>query len=233
MKKTLAILPIVAVLAACSTTSVYDKRAEAARERNVEVQRQTVSNAPSWYKNPPLSTENVIYVTGTYASTNWALADRTATDLALGKLCGKIGGKVDQQSKVYQRDINGDTQEYSETTIKNACDKIDVTGYTVEAKEQFVNKNGRIQTYILIAYPIGQANPLKSAKDSAKSNGNTLDNANRAFDELDQKTNQPQTKAVPIDQLGLVEVENEAYKAKRDAALQKPGAVYGRMTVPM
>lgn len=233
MKKTLAILPIVAVLAACSSTSVYDKRAEAARERNVEVQKQTVSNAPSWFVNPPKSTENVIYVTGTYASTNWALADRTATDIALGKLCVKLGGQVNQQSKVFQRDVNGDTQEFSETAIKNICDKIDVTGYTVDAKDQFVDKNGRVRTYIMIAYPIGQANPLKSAKDAAKMNGNTLDNANRAFDELDQKTGQPQTKAVPVNQLGLVEVENEAYKAKREAALQKPGAVYGRMTVPM
>ena len=45
---------------------------------------------------------------------------------------------------------------------------------------------------------------------------------------------QPQTKSsVPVDQLGLVEVENEEYKKRRAEALQKPGAVYGRVTVPM
>lgn len=247
MKKVLLVLPIVAAIAACSSTgSSYDKRADAARERNYEVQKQTVSKAPDWFTNPPKSTENVVYVTGTYASTNWALADRTATDIALGKLCVKLGGQVNQQSKVYQRDIDGNTQEFSETTIKNICNKIDVTGYVVDSKDQFTDKNGRIRSYILIAYPIGDANPLKAAKDRERQQGNTLQNANRAFDELDRNTGnvqqeptqqqgqpQSQTNAVPIDQLGLVEVENEAYKKKRSEALQKPGAVYGRMTVPM
>lgn len=190
MKKTFAILPIVAVLAACSTTSVYDKRAEAARERNIEVQKQTVSKAPGWFTNPPKSTENVIYVTGTYASTNWSMADRTATDLALGKLCVKLGGQVNQQSKVYQRDLNGETQEFSETAIKNICNKIDVTGYVVDQKDQFTDKNGRIRSYILIAYPLGDANTLVKQKEAAADRKSTLQNANAAFNELDQKTGQ-------------------------------------------
>ena len=190
MKKTFAILPIVAVLAACSTTSVYDKRAEAARERNIEVQKQTVSKAPDWFTNPPKSTENVIYVTGTYASTNWSMADRTATDIALGKLCVKLGGQVNQQSKVYQRDLNGETQEFSETAIKNICNKIDVTGYVVDQKDQFTDKNGRIRSYILIAYPLGDANVLVKQKEAAADRKSTLQNANAAFNELDQKTAQ-------------------------------------------
>lgn len=247
MKKVLLVLPIVAAIAACSSTgSSYDKRADAVRERNYEVQKQTVSNAPNWFTNPPRSTENVVYVTGTYASTNWALADRTATDIALGKLCVKLGGQVNQQSKVYQRDVDGNTQEFSETTIKNVCDRVDVTGYVVDSKDQIVDKNGRVRSYILVAYPIGDANPLKSAKDRARQQGNTLNNASRAFDELDRSTGnaqpdatqqqgqpQSQTNAVPINQLNLVEVDNAEYKKRRAEALQKPGAVVGQVTLPM
>lgn len=189
MKKTFIILPIVAALAACSSTgNIYDKRAEAARERNVEIQKQTVSNAPDWFTNPPKSSENVIYSTGTYASTNWAMADRTATDIALGKVCVKIGGQVNQQSKVYQRDLNGETQELSETAIKNICNKIDVTGYVVDQKSQFTDKNGRIRVYVLIAYPLGDANTLVKQKEAAAERKSTLQNANSAFKELDQKT---------------------------------------------
>ena len=247
MKKVLLVLPIVAAIAACSSTgSSYDKRAEVVRERNYEVQKQTVNNAPSWFTNPPRSTENVVYVTGTYASTNWALADRTATDIALGKLCVKLGGQVNQQSKVYQRDVDGNTQEFSETTIKNVCDRVDVTGYVVDSKDQIVDKNGRVRSYILVAYPIGDANPLKTAKDRARQQGNTLNNAGRAFDELDRNTSpaqteptqqqgqpQPQATATPIGQLNLIEVDNDAYKKKRAEALQKPGAVVGQVTIPM
>ena len=188
MKKALAILPIVAALAACSSTSVYDKRAEAQRERNIEVQKQVISNAPSWVTSPPKSTENVIYATGNAASPNWAVADRTAIDLALGEICSKIDGRVKQQSKVYQRDVNGDTQEFSETTIKKECNTIDVTGYVVEDKTQIVDKNGKIRSYVLIAYPIGNINSLKSAKDRARNQGSTVENAKKSFEELDRTT---------------------------------------------
>lgn len=241
MKKVLLVLPIIAALAACSSTNTYDKRAEAVRERNIEVQKQTVNKAPKWFVSPPQSTESVIYATGTYASTNWSLADRTATDIALGKLCVKLGGRVNQQSKVYQRDVDGNTQEFSETTIKNICDSIDVTGYVVDSKDQIVDKNGRVRTYILVAYPIGDANTLKSAKDRERTQGSTINNATRAFEELDRNTGktenqnqqplQPQSRVVPIDQLDLIEVENEEYKKRRAEALQKPGAVIGRVTI--
>lgn len=190
MKNALTIIPLVALLAACSSTSnVYDKRAEAQRERNIEIQKQTIDKAPKWFIDPPKSSENVVYVTGTYASTNWSLADRTATDIALGKLCVKLGGEVNQQSKVYQREVNGATQEFSETAIKNYCNKVDVTGYVVDSKDQFTDKNGRIRAYILVAYPIGDINPLKSAKERARTQGNVLDNAKQSFQELDKATN--------------------------------------------
>ena len=189
MKKALAILPIVAALAACSSTSIYDKRAEAQRERNIEVQKQVISKAPSWFTSPPRSSDNVIYVTGTYASSNWSMADRTATDIALGKLCVKLGGEVNQQSKVFQRDVNGSTQEFSETAIKNVCNKIDVTGYVVDQKEQFADKNGQIRSYVLIAYQIGDTNTLKTAKETSRLQGSTVENAKKSFEELDRATN--------------------------------------------
>ena len=85
----------------------------------------------------------------------------------------------------------------------------------------------------MIAYPVGTANTLKSYKDSLRQNGTTLDNANKAFEELDKKpsVDKPRADAVPINQLNLVEVENEEYKKRRADALQKPGAVYGRTTI--
>lgn len=173
------------ILSACSSTSVYEKQAERARERRIDLQEETVDKAPDWFSSPPSSSDSVIYSTGTYASTNWEMADRTALDLALGKVCVTIGGRVNQQSKVYQRDVNGQTQEYSETAIKNQCLKTAVTGYVVDQKEQFTDKEGRIRVYVLIAYPLGEANSLQTAIDARENRRSTVENADRAIGDLD------------------------------------------------
>lgn len=185
MKKILFTLIAGSLLSACSTSNVYEKRAEKARERRIELQEETVNKAPDWFVSPPSSSDSVIYSTGTYASTNWEMADRTALDLALGKVCVTLGGRVNQQSKVYQRDVNGQTQEYSETAIKNQCLKTAVTGYVVDQKEQFTDKDGRIRVYTLIAYPIGEANQLQQAIDDRENRKSTIENTDRAMDELD------------------------------------------------
>lgn len=190
MNKILYTSIISILLSACSSTSVYEKQAERARERRIDMQEETVDKAPDWFVSPPGSNESVIYSTGTYASTNWEMADRTALDLALGKVCVTIGGKVNQQSKVYQRDVNGQTQEYSETAIKNQCLKTSVTGYVVDQKEQFTDKDGRIRVYVLIAYPIGEANSLQTAIDARENRRSTIENADNAINDLDQSIEQ-------------------------------------------
>lgn len=186
MNKILYISILSVFLSGCSTTSVYEKQAERARERRIDLQEETVDKAPNWFVSPPSSNESVIYSTGTYASTNWEMADRTALDLALGKVCVTISGRVNQQSKVYQRDVNGQTQEYSETAIKNQCLKTSVTGYVVDQREQFTDKEGRIRVYVLIAYPIGEANSLQTAIDARENSRSTIENADRAIGDLDE-----------------------------------------------
>lgn len=186
MKKIICVSIASILLSACSTTSVYEKQAERARERRIDLQEETVDKAPNWFVSPPSSNESVIYSTGTYASTNWEMADRTALDLALGKVCVTISGRVNQQSKVYQRDVNGQTQEYSETAIKNQCLKTSVTGYVVDQREQFTDKEGRIRVYVLIAYPIGEANSLQTAIDARENGRSTIENADRAIGDLDE-----------------------------------------------
>lgn len=245
MKKALLLIPVFASLAACSTTGSNNNQADVARARQVAVQKETVSNSPTWFVSPPPSTDGVIYATGTWASTNIAFADSRAIDIALAKLCVKLGGEVNQQSKIYQREVDGHAQEFSETTIRNICRKVDVSGFTVAANERYVDLNGKARTYVLLRWGGGYETTTKTARTKEEaSRAETVENARKAFEELDRVTATPAettpvpdtptaSKPVPVDQLGLVEVENEEYKKKRAEALQKPGAVYGRMTVPM
>lgn len=260
MKKALFLIPVVATVVACSSTGSKQANQTDARSRQIALQTETVSKSPDWFVSPPKSTDGVIYSTGTWASTNIAFADSRAVDIALAKLCVKLGGEVNQQSKIYQREVDGHAQEFSETTIRNICRKVDVSGFTVAANDRYADSNGKVRTYVLLRWSSGYEAALQPAKTKeVVAREETVENARKAFEELDRVTSTPvippstpsqsgqsvplpdsqqptptqPTAAVPVDQLGLVEVDNEEYKKKRAEALQKPGAVYGRMTVPM
>ena len=178
------------LLAACSSTpsNPYEAKSAAQTARQVEVQKQAVNNTPDWFVKPPANEKSVIYATGTSASFDWSIADRTAVDIALGKLCVSIGGQTSQQSKVYQRENNDDLQTLSETAIKSACPKIDVTGFVVEQRTQYADANGKVRVYVLVAYPMGSANTLATQKAVKADRAKTAENADKAFKELDDST---------------------------------------------
>ena len=104
-----------------------------------------------------------------------------------------------------------------------------------------VADGNRIRTYVLVALPIGAANTMKTAKESARS-------SKEAFQELDEITgNKPVTDNTATPQKGqevsvvrpdgnsstlnLMPVENAEYKARRAEAIQKPGAVVGQVSI--
>jgi hypothetical protein len=137
------------------------------------------------------------------------------------------------------RSDNGDASvEQSEMAIRSMCPDVDMTGVqTIQMKHVAVGD--RIRTYVLVGLPIGNANVLKGVKDAQK-------RAPEAFKELDEVTGNAPVSQVPSSktdsvavvnsdgtsgQLNLLPVDNAEYRAKRDAALQKPGAVVGHATV--
>ena len=67
MKKTLLLLPIVAMLAACGTTDVYQKRADNERERQERMVERAIDKAPKWMLEVPIS-NSAVFEAGTSAS---------------------------------------------------------------------------------------------------------------------------------------------------------------------
>lgn len=256
MKKALVLIPIVASLSACSTTKAFDSQASVAPR---SVQEQSINNMPEWMNNPPPSTSTVVYATATAVSGDMAMADEKAKAVALGKICTSNGGTVDKTSKIYMLDEGGQTQERSEMAIRSKCRQIDVTGvHAVKIKR--VAEGNRYRTYVLVALPIGEANTIKYEQTQKNIRADVKAQSDAMFREMDDEINranaqsapaptptapaaepaatsaapQPEVKAaVPVGQLNLVEVENEAYKKKRAEALEKPGAIVGQATIPM
>ena len=185
MKKLFVLLPVVAVIAACSSTPKddYEKRTaalETKRESNVE---KSISKAPGWMTELPTS-KTAIYANGTAVSSDMSMADYKAKLFAYGKICMAAGGKVSQQAKMFMQDTTDATNEMSELAIKSMCPGVDITG--VETKEvKRIAEGSRFRSYALVVLPVGEANLLQARKDQLRLKEQSVLRSTDAFKELD------------------------------------------------
>ena len=239
MKKLAIVAAVTGVLSACGSTGTnYSAQYSQPTQNSAQISN-AISNAPEWMSKLPKAA-GYVFENGTATSSDFGFADIKAKTIAYSKICTSAGGKVRSQVKMYKAD-NGDTgTEQSEMAIRSMCADVDITGVeTVEMKH--IADGNRIRTYVLVALPTsGAAN--KDVKRSAK----------EAFKELDEITgNKPLSSDVEVtpvapqrgqeisvvqpngatSTLNLMPVENAEYKARREEALKKPGAVVGQVSV--
>jgi hypothetical protein len=241
MKKLLTVVAVAGVLSACGTTQ-YQTRADLYPAGPTPAQQASaISQAPEWMTKLPKSA-NAVYENGTATSGDFAMADMKAKAIAYAKICTAAGGTVRSQTKVFIQDNGTTTTESSEMAIRSMCPDIDITGVeTVETKH--VADGNRIRTYVLVALPIGAANTMKTAKDSARSSKEAFEDLDNITQELKTGKTEPkgalqkgtEVSVVKPDgstsTLNLMPVENAEYKARRAEAIQKPGAVVGQVSI--
>ena len=200
MKKVLAILPLLAIVACSATkpapvvvqapvvpalpTEQYDNRAAVVQiDREAQVNKSIVQ-APDWMAKLPVS-NNAVYANGSAVSTDMSMADYKAKLFAYGKICMAAGGRVDQQSKIFMQDTSAASTEFSELAIKSMCPSVDITG--VEIKEvKRIAEGSRFRSYVLVALPTGEANALQRRKDQLKLNNRAEQRSGEAFKEMDK-----------------------------------------------
>ena len=187
MKKVFTLLPIVAVIAACSSTPKddYDKRAAAVESKRESAVEKSLSKAPSWMTELPAS-NNAVYANGSAVSSYMSMADYKAKLFAYGKICMAAGGKVSQQAKVFMQDTSDASYETSELAIRSLCPEVDITG--VETKEvKRIAEGSRYRSYVLVALPTGNANALQKRKDALKLEKQAASRSADAFKELENQ----------------------------------------------
>jgi hypothetical protein len=185
MKKTLLLIPIVAMLAACSTSDPFQKRADAERDRQVSIQEKILDKTPAWYNKLPTSS-TAVYEAGFGSSFSMADADAYAKTDAYGKICMAAGGKTSQQTKVYSSEGANSRTQLNERTTKSFCPGVDLTGVEQSEIKRIVTANGKVNTYVLVALPTGDANILRKAKDANAERELAMKRAPEAFKELDK-----------------------------------------------
>jgi hypothetical protein len=191
MKKLFIILPIVAVMAACSSNKdPYEKRASEDRERREAQVSKSIDQAPKWMTELPVSS-SAVYANGTAVSGDFSMADNKAKMFAFGKICVAAGGKISQQGRIFMQDQGEATFETSELAIKSMCPSVDVTG--VEVKEiKRIAEGSRYRTYVLVALPTGDANALQKRKDQLNLQNRAATRSDQVFREMDATDRKPQ-----------------------------------------
>jgi len=197
MKKLLAIVPLVALVACGSTktpvsnapvlpTETYDNRAAVSQiDREAQANR-AITQSPDWMTKLPTS-NNAVYANGSAVSSDMSMADYKAKLFAYGKICMAAGGKVNQQAKVFMQDTTEASAEISELAIKSMCPSVDITG--VETKEvKRIAEGSRFRTYVLVALPTGDANALQKRKDQLTLKDRAEKRSNEVFTEMDKNT---------------------------------------------
>ena len=220
MKKLLIVTAVASVLTACGTTN-NTAQLQNSGAPQVSHMAAAVKEAPEWMSKLPKA-PGYVFENGTATSSDFGFADIKAKTMAYSKICNSAGGTVRSQTKIYKADTGDTGTEQRELAIRSMCADVDISGVeTVEMKH--VAEGNRIRTYVLVALSLaGNAN--KNTKRSAK----------EAFKELDDMSREQKgVEVTPVrpTSLNLLPVDNAEYRARRDAALQKPGAVIGQITI--
>ena len=190
MKKLILLAPIVAILAACSSSpkDAYERRAYEEEKRQEKYAEKAIDQAPKWMTELPKS-NSATYENGTSTSGDMAMAVNKAKTIAFGKICMAAGGRVDQQSKIYRTDSSTSGSESSEMAIKTFCPGVDITGVEV-VDTKMISEGGKFRSYVLIALPSGDANRLMRERDARENRRVSEVRSKEAFRELDNKVKQ-------------------------------------------
>ena len=241
MKKVAIALAVTGILTACGTKGTNYSAMYSSQDSVKTAQMSSaISQAPEWMSKLPKA-PGYIFENGTATSSDFGFADIKAKTMAYAKICTAAGGKIRQQTKMFKSDSGDVGVDQSELAIRSMCADVDITGVeTVEMKH--VSEGNRIRTYVLVTLPLGDKNVLKATKDAQA-------RAPEAFKELDEVTGakkpvevtpvapQKGTEISVVQPSGgtstfnLMPVDNAEYKARRDEALKKPGAVIGQVSV--
>jgi len=187
MKKTLLLIPIVALLAACGTTDVYQKRAENEREYQEKAIDMALKKRPGWMSKLPVS-DSAVFAAAEGSADSYNMAVHMARTNALTDLCYSADGKVNSQTKQYETG-SSKTSSIEKVTRIN-CNSVDVTGIEtygakgVDENPIVVRSGNKFTAYVLLALPTGDANIQRKYKDGLKRDERERSRATEAFKEL-------------------------------------------------
>ena len=187
MRKLLILLPVVALVAACSSApkETYDRRAYEIEQKREQYAERAIDKAPKWMTELPKSNA-AVYANGTAVSGDFSMADEKAKTIAFGKICMAAGGEVDKNSRMFRADVGEQSVENSSVAIRSMCRTVDVTGAEVVEVKRLA-EGSRFRSYVLVALPTGTANPMQQRRDQNQARRSVQAQSDAAFREMDTR----------------------------------------------
>lgn len=199
MKRVLSLtLPVIglSLLVGCQTTQpgspqAIAEAAEKAEEVKVEATEQIASDIPDWCLNLP-SANNALYACGSGSSSNLNMSRTRATLDAKRQLADMIDSEISSRMEDFLSSIgtgsNEQVQQQSEIITKNVTVEAKLTGYKqIQAEAQPIGS--KFQVYILLEYPVGQANQALVNQIKQNEILSTQNAADAALAELEAEIN--------------------------------------------
>lgn len=156
-------------------------------EARTDAVKSTVDDLPSWFTSPPVD-EYSVYAPGTAISSDLQFAEDKATLGAKRVLADRINGKLSSKMKEFlsESGVGENSQIYaeSERVTSNLITEVNVSGYNVTQKK-FVPTGTQYRAYVLLQYPLGNANRmlLDQIKKNSLLEGKVR--ASKAYQELE------------------------------------------------
>jgi hypothetical protein len=187
MRKLLILLPVVALVAACSSApkETYDRRAYEIEQKREQYAERAIDKAPKWMTELPKSNA-AVYANGTAVIGDFSMADEKAKTIAFGKICMAAGGEVDKNSRMFREDVGEQSVDNSSVAIRSMCRTVDVTGAEVVEVKRLA-EGSRFRSYVLVALPTGTANPMQQRRDQNQARRSVQAQSDAAFREMDTR----------------------------------------------
>lgn len=197
MKRLFLLSAVVLGLTACSSTPklggtpIPSPTPPVTKDQTVNVPGKVDApltiDIPAWYVKAPASTEDYLFITGTAVSSDLSMSRTKALLDAQVQLADKLNGMVNAMTKQMRKDDNGQmSTDRTSQTVKKLIIDTSLTGYHLEDSKIMAENRG-YRTFVLVRYPLGDANRL--LKEKLQRESQTRDNESAAEQELDKELN--------------------------------------------
>ncbi len=156
------------VLAACApppqpgTAAFTAAEAQRRQEQQQATVKDTVADLPSWYLTPPAD-DTALYAPGTATSSDLQFAVDKAVIGAKRALADRVNSRLSSKLKEYMSEsgaaADAKAMIESERVTSNLITEVNLSGYRITEK-QVIPAGGQFRAYVLVQYPLGQANRL-------------------------------------------------------------------------
>ena len=183
------------LLSACGpkygTAEYAQEQAEHTYKEQSKAATETLDNAPSWYLKPPVANDAIYGVATAFSRDLQFSIEKAAVD-AKGEIASQLSDKVSMKFKSFARETGTANDPVLVREVEKVASELvngaDIAGYVIEKKEVQQQLNG-YRTFVLIRYPLGEANRIivEKAKHDALLHSKVRES--KAFQDLEAEVN--------------------------------------------